>query len=72
MSEKQQGEKKVGFFQRIKRNAKSSFNELKKVHWPTKKELATYTGVVIVSVAVVAAMIWVVDSAIGAIFGLLV
>ena len=48
MSEKQE-EKKVGFFQRTKRNLKMSFNEFKKVHWPTKKELLTYTGVVLLS-----------------------
>lgn len=70
MSEKQE-EKKVGFFQRTKRNLKMSFNEFKKVHWPTKKELLTYTGVVLLSVAVIALMIWVVDSALGALFGLM-
>lgn len=37
-------------------------NELKKVHWPTRKEAITYTGVVLASVAVVAAVIWVLDS----------
>ena len=70
MSEKQE-EKKVGFFQRTKRNLKMSFNEFKKVHWPTKTELLTYTGVVLLSVAVIALMIWVVDSALGALFGLI-
>lgn len=75
MSEKQsekQVEKKPGFMQRAKRYSKASINELKKVHWPNKKELITYTGVVLVSVAVVSAMIWVVDSLITALFGLLV
>ncbi|GAB6178918.1 hypothetical protein JCM14036_02370 [Desulfotomaculum defluvii] len=37
-------------------------NELKKVHWPTRKEVITYTGVVLASVAVVAVVIWVLDS----------
>ncbi|MGI6649946.1 MAG: preprotein translocase subunit SecE [Bacillota bacterium] len=37
--------------------------ELKKVHWPNRKELITYTGVVLVSVAFVAMLIWLVDSA---------
>lgn len=36
--------------------------ELKKVHWPNKKELITYTLVVIASVFVVSMLIWVVDS----------
>ena len=49
MSEKQP-EKKVGFFAKAKRSSKASLNELKKVHWPTKKELITYTNVVLVTV----------------------
>ena len=70
MVEKQE-EKRVGFFQRTKRSIKMSFSEFKKVHWPTKKELFTYTGVVLIAVAAVAVMIWIVDSAIGALFGLI-
>jgi preprotein translocase subunit SecE len=35
--------------------------ELKKVQWPNKRELTTYTAVVILSVVVVGAIIWVVD-----------
>jgi preprotein translocase subunit SecE len=35
--------------------------ELKKVQWPNKRELTTYTSVVVVTVIVVAAIIWVVD-----------
>ena len=64
--------KKPGFMQRAKRYSRASLNELKKVHWPNKKELVTYTGVVLASVVVVAAMIWVVDGAIGFLFGLFV
>ena len=37
-------------------------NELKKVHWPTRKEIVTYTAVVLASVVAAAAMIWVLDS----------
>ena len=36
--------------------------ELKKVTWPGKKELASYTGVVFISVVVVAIMIWITDT----------
>jgi preprotein translocase subunit SecE len=36
--------------------------ELKKVSWPNRKELASYTGVVFISVVIVAAMIWLIDS----------
>ena len=35
--------------------------ELKKVQWPNRRELTTYTTVVISVVAVVASIIWVVD-----------
>ncbi|MDD4657441.1 MAG: preprotein translocase subunit SecE [Eubacteriales bacterium] len=35
--------------------------ELKKVQWPNRRELTTYTGVVVLSVVVVGAIIWVVD-----------
>ncbi|HZW82124.1 MAG TPA: preprotein translocase subunit SecE [Candidatus Deferrimicrobium sp.] len=40
--------------------------ELKKVHWPTRSELITYTLVVFVSVAIVSFLIWIVDSALTA------
>ncbi|MEL1135393.1 preprotein translocase subunit SecE [Desulfitobacterium sp. THU1] len=38
------------------------WSELKKVHWPDRKQLLTYTGVVLVAVAFVAVLLWVVDS----------
>ncbi len=65
-------EKKVGFFAKAKRSSKASLNELKKVHWPTKKELITYTNVVVATVAIIAVLIWVVDSIIGSVFGLII
>ncbi len=36
--------------------------ELKKVSWPNKQELVSYTGIVFISVVAVAALIWVIDS----------
>ena len=71
MSEKQP-EKKVGFFARAKKSSKASLNELKKVHWPTKKELFTYTNVVLSVVVIMAVLIWVVDAVVGNVFGLLI
>lgn len=35
--------------------------ELKKVQWPNKRELTTYTAIVLISVVIVGAIIWVVD-----------
>lgn len=37
-------------------------SELKKVHWPNRRQLFTYTGVVFFAVAIVAIMMWIVDS----------
>ncbi|ADY54744.1 preprotein translocase, SecE subunit [Syntrophobotulus glycolicus DSM 8271] len=38
------------------------WNELKKVHWPTRKQMMVYTGVVFVTVGIFAVLIWIVDS----------
>ena len=37
-------------------------SELKKVHWPSRRQLLTYTGVVFFAVAIVSIMMWIVDS----------
>ena len=37
------------------------YNELKKVHWPDRKQLVAYTGVVLVAVTIVGLIIWVFD-----------
>jgi len=36
--------------------------ELRKVSWPNRKELLSYTGIVFISVVFVSAMIWIIDS----------
>jgi len=36
--------------------------ELKKVVWPDRRQTVIYTGVVVASVTLVAALIWVVDT----------
>lgn len=40
----------------------SVYNELKKVHWPDRQQLVAYTGVVLVSVVIVGAIIWLFDT----------
>ena len=45
---------------------RETFAELRKVVWPTPQELYRYTLVVVVTVAVIAAFIFAVDSALGA------
>ena len=48
---------------RLKKFFREEKAELKKVSWPNRQELVTYTGIVFISVLVVAVLIWVVDSA---------
>lgn len=48
---------KVGFFGRIGRFIREVIAELRKVIWPTRKELLTYTAVVVVFVAIMLAIV---------------
>ncbi|MGB5822899.1 MAG: preprotein translocase subunit SecE [Proteocatella sp.] len=43
--------------------------EMKKVHWPTKKEMLSYTTTVILTVVVIAVFIYGIDSSFGFILG---
>ena len=63
---KQQGEvnmakekKKRGSFREFYRGVRT---EMKKVVWPTRKELVSYTGVVILTCAVFALGFWLIDT----------
>ncbi|MCG7287906.1 preprotein translocase subunit SecE [Cellulomonas sp. ACRRI] len=58
-------EKKRGLFARIALFVRQVVAELKKVVRPTRTELVTYTGVVLVFVAVVMAFVTLVDFGIG-------
>ncbi|MFY1697580.1 preprotein translocase subunit SecE [Solwaraspora sp. WMMA2101] len=49
---KARSEARVGFFGRIIRFIREVVAELRKVIWPTRKELLTYTAVVVVFIAV--------------------
>ncbi|TCL31562.1 preprotein translocase subunit SecE [Anaerospora hongkongensis] len=46
--------------------------ELKKVTWPTKNELISYTGIVFISVVIVAVLIWVIDAALAKVLALII
>jgi len=48
---------------RLKKFLREVKAELKKVSWPTKNELVSYTGIVFISVVVVATLIWIIDTA---------
>jgi preprotein translocase subunit SecE len=53
----------------IKQYFTSVYNELKKVHWPNRQQLVAYTGVVLVSVTIVALIIWLFDSGLSWVLG---
>ena len=56
---------KIGIVASIEETRK----ELRKVHWPKKKELVNYTTIVIASVLVVSLLIYLIDSGLGFIVG---
>lgn len=53
---------KVNRVEQAQKFFRGVLNELKKVHWPSRREITIYTSVVLVAVVVVAALIWVFDS----------
>ena len=61
----------VGFFKGIGRSFKNMFHELKKVSWPTKKELLNYSVVVFVFMIVMGVIIGVFDLGAGALIKLI-
>ena len=77
VANKAEDAKKRGFVNRFKNIGKrfgyfrEVWNELKKVHWPDKVQLLTYTGVVLVSVGIIAFLIWIVDSSLSYVMNML-
>lgn len=57
---------------RMKKFLREVKAELKKVNWPNKKELISYTGVVFVSVVAVAILIWIIDTAFNQVLTLII
>lgn len=51
---------------------KGAKSELKKVSWPTKKELVNYTGIVIVVVAIMTVLIWGLDFVFKSLLGIFI
>ncbi len=54
--------KKEGFFARVGKSFKATKSELKKVVWPTRKQLFNNTGIVIAALIVVGLIIFGLDS----------
>jgi preprotein translocase subunit SecE len=56
---------KKGILGKLFRFFRETRSELKKVAWPNRKELVSFTSVVFASVALAALFIWIVDIAFG-------
>lgn len=56
-----QARKKPGKLSAARSYFTGVLNELKKVHWPNRRETTIYTSVVLVAVGIVAVLIWVFD-----------
>lgn len=54
--------KKEGFLTRIKKSLKATKSELKKVVWPTKKQLVNNTLIVIAAIIIIGLIIFCLDS----------
>lgn len=52
---------KVSFFKRMKKYFKGVLAELKKVTWPTRKELLNYTAIVVAMTVIIAAALGLFD-----------
>ena len=63
---------KKGLFARIRDYFKGVASELKKVTWPSKKDLYRYTLVVIAICAAFAILFWIMDTGILGLLGLIV
>jgi preprotein translocase subunit SecE len=53
---------RVNYVEQVQKYLKGTLNELKKVHWPTRREIIIYTSVVLVAVVAVGVLIWLFDS----------
>ncbi|MBW4715930.1 preprotein translocase subunit SecE [Saccharothrix obliqua] len=56
-------EKRPGLFAKLARYIREVVSELRKVIWPTRKQMITYTSVVLVFVAFMVALVFGLDSA---------
>ena len=66
------GERFVGFFKGIGRYFKNMWHELKKVTWPTKKDVLNYSLVVFAFMVVMGIIIGLIDFGSGALVDLIV
>ncbi|MDK2888802.1 MAG: preprotein translocase subunit SecE [Thermoanaerobacter sp.] len=53
---------KVNRVEQVRNYFRGVYSELKKVHWPNRREVVIYTSVVLVAVTIVGILIWIFDS----------
>lgn len=63
---------KVNRLEQVQKYFRGVYNELKKVHWPNRREVLTYTSVVVVAVIVVGILIWIFDSLLSTVLQLII
>ena len=63
---------KPGVIERIKRSFRNMTSEMKKVHWPSRRDLIVYTAVVIGVSLVMSLIIYLMDTGVSALLSLLI
>jgi len=63
---------KVNKIEELKKFFNGTKSELRKVHWPDRRQVITYTSVVLVTVALMSVLIWVADMGLSALLQVLV
>ena len=71
MSERKDKAKKPNLFKRIARFFKETKSEIKKVVWPSRKQLLNNFLIVLVCCLVTGAFIWIVDGLLGLVISLI-
>ncbi|MFZ3172931.1 MAG: preprotein translocase subunit SecE [Carboxydocellales bacterium] len=62
---------RVNRIEDLKKFFSGTKSELRKVHWPDRQQVITYTSVVLVTVALMAVLIWVADLGLSALLQIL-
>ena len=71
MSERKDKAKKPNLFKRIARFFKETKSEIKKVVWPSRKQLINNFVIVLVFCLITGAFIWIVDGLLGLVISLI-
>jgi len=62
---------KPNVIERIKRYFRGMYQEMKRVHWPSRRDMMIYTAAVIGVSLIMSLIIYLLDSSVGALMGLI-